>query len=186
MEEEEEEEVLEEIQGGGETTTRSGQVTTRPTRLIKETGACSYKIRLSVAEEEYYNKMWKMSEMALVGAVIGGGFINMSELHVMKFKEAMAGKDSDKWQKAFDKEHEHMQKHHIWVPVPIEEVLKGSKVLTSTWAIKKKANGTYRVRMNACGYEQIDGVHFEENSKAAPVANEIVIQMVMVLIIMAS
>ena len=43
--------------------------------------------------------MWKMSKMALVGAGIGGGFIDTSELNVMKFKEAMAGKDSDKWQK---------------------------------------------------------------------------------------
>ena len=114
--------------------------------------------------------------MALVSAGIRGGFIDASELHVMKFKEAMAGKDSDKWQKAVDKEHECMQKHHVWEPVPIKEVSKGSKVLTQTWAMKKKANGTYRVRMNACGYdEQIDGVHYDENLKAAPVANEIVI-----------
>jgi hypothetical protein len=40
--------------------------------------------------------------------------------------------------------------------------------------------------MNARGYEQIDGVHYDENSKAAPVANEIVIRMTMVLIVMAS
>jgi hypothetical protein len=52
--------------------------------------------------------------------------------------------------------------------------------------MKKKANGTYRARMNASGYEQIDGVHYDENSKAAPVANKIVICMAMVLIVMAS
>jgi hypothetical protein len=72
-----------------------------------------------------------------------------------------------------------MMKHKVWE-------LKGSKVLTSTWAMKKKANGTYRARMNARGYEQVDGVHYDENSKAAPVANEIVIRMIMVLIVMAS
>jgi hypothetical protein len=66
--EEEEEEVLEEIQGGEDTTTRSGRVTSKPTRLIEEMDACSYEIGLSAAEEEYYNTMWKMSEMALVGA----------------------------------------------------------------------------------------------------------------------
>jgi hypothetical protein len=70
--------------------------------------------------------------------------------------------------------------------VPIEELPEGSKVLTSPWAMKKKANGTYRARMNARGYEQVDGIHYDENSKAAPVANEIVIRMIMVLIVMAS
>ena len=69
--------------------------------------------------------------------------------------------------------------------MPIEELPKGSKVLTSTWVMKKKANGTYHTRMNARGYEQVDGIHYDENSKAAPVANEIVIQMIMVLIVMA-
>ena len=136
--EEEEEEVLKEIQGGGETTaTRSEQVSSRSTRLIKEMGACLYKIGLSATEEEYYNTMWKMSKMALDSAGIGGGFIDTSKLHVMKFKEAMAGKDSDKWQKAFDKEHEHMQKHCVWKLLPIKEVPKGSKMLTTTLGYEK-------------------------------------------------
>ena len=78
-----------------------------------------------------------------------------------------------------------MMQHCVWEPVPIEEVPEGSKILTSTWTMKKKPNGTYRVRMNAHGYEQIDGEHYNEDSKAAPVANEIVIRMVMVLIVIA-
>jgi hypothetical protein len=46
-----------------------------------------------VVEEKYYDTMWKLSETAFVGAGIGGGFVDTSELHVMKFKEAMEGKD---------------------------------------------------------------------------------------------
>ena len=46
-----------------------------------------------------------MNKMALVGAGIGGGFIDTNELHVTKYKEAMARKDADKWQKAVDEEH---------------------------------------------------------------------------------
>jgi hypothetical protein len=131
--------------------------------------------------------MWKMSETAFVGAGLGGGFVDTSKLHVMKFKEAMTGNDAVKWQKAVDEEHERRQKHRVWEPVPFKELPKGSKVLTSTWAMKKKANGTYQARMNARGYEQIDGVPCDENSKAAlVVANEIVIRMTMVLIVMAS
>ena len=52
--------------------------------------------------------------------------------------------------------------------------------------MKKKVNGTYRARMNAQGYKQVDGVHYNNEAKAAPVANEIVIRMVLVLIVMAS
>ena len=79
-----------------------------------------------------------------------------------------------------------IRKHKVWEPVPIENVPKGAKILTSTWAMKKRANRTYRARMNACGYEQIDGMHYNEDAIAAPVANEIVIRMVLVLIVMAS
>ena len=174
-EEVEEEEPLDNILEDGGVVTRSGWAISKPTRLIEEMSTCSYDIGLSVAEQEYYNVMWKMNKMALVGAGIGGGFVDTDELHVMKFKEAMAGKNADKWQKAVNEEHERMMKHEVWVPVPIEEVPQNSKILTSTWAMKKKANGTYRARMNAQGYKQVDGIHYSKDAKAAPVANEIVI-----------
>jgi hypothetical protein len=90
------------------------------------------------AEEKYYETMRKMSETAFVGAGIGGGFVDKHELHVMKFKEAKAGKDTVKWLKAVDEEHERMQKHQVWEPAPIEKLPKGSKVLTSTWSMKKR------------------------------------------------
>jgi hypothetical protein len=76
--------------------------------LINKIGATvsSYEIGLSVAEENYYNTMWKMSETAFVGAGLKGGFVDTSELHVMKFKEAMTGNNAAKWQKAVNEEHE--------------------------------------------------------------------------------
>jgi hypothetical protein len=52
--------------------------------------------------------------------------------------------------------------------------------------MKKKANGTYCARMNARGYEQVDGKHYDKMTKAAPVANVITIRMILVLIVMAS
>ena len=102
----EEEELLDDVQVDTGIVTMSGRMILKLTRLIKEMGACSYEISLSVTEQEYYNTMWKMTEMALVSAGIGGGFINTNELHVMKYKEAMARKDAEKWQKAVDEEHE--------------------------------------------------------------------------------
>jgi hypothetical protein len=164
---------------------RSGCVITKPKRLIEEMGAAVYDVGLSAAEEKYYDTMWKLSEQGLVGAGLGGGFVDTNELRVMKYKEAMAGPDASKWETAVEEEHDQMLKHKVWEPVPIKDLPDGSKVLTSTWAMKKKANGTYRARMNARGFEQIDGIHYDETEKAAPVANEITIRIVMTLMVMA-
>jgi hypothetical protein len=166
--------------------TKSGRAVVKPTRLIEEMGAAAYnEIGLSAAEEKYYTTMWKMNEFALVGAGVGGGFVDTNELHVMKYREAMAGKDVDEWQKAVKEEHDKIIKHQVWKPVPVEDLPPGSKVLSSTWAMKKKANGNFRARLNARGFEQIDGVHYDESTKAAPVESEIVIRLVMILIVMA-
>ena len=37
-----------------------------------------------------------------------------------------------------------MQQHKVWMPVSIDDIEDDAKVLTSTWAMKKKSNGTYR------------------------------------------
>jgi hypothetical protein len=168
------------------TETRSGRTITKPTRLIEEMRATVCDIGLTAAEEKYYETMWRISEHGLVGAGIGGGFVDTNELHVMKYKEAMAGQDASKWEKAVEEEHDRMLKHRVWEPVPVKDLPNNSKVLTSTWAMKKKANGTYRARMNARGFEQINGVHYDETEKAAPVACEITIRIIMVLMVMAS
>ena len=40
------------------------------------------------------------TEFACIGVGLGGGFANMTELHVMKFDEAMKTQDASKWLKA--------------------------------------------------------------------------------------
>eukprot|EP00979_Chaetoceros_neogracilis_P016407 scaffold7985_cov123-Chaetoceros_neogracile.AAC.1 len=52
--------------------------------------------------------------------------------------------------------------------------------------MKKKANGTYRARLNARGYEQVEGLHYDAANIAAPVTNEMSIRIVMVLALMAA
>ena len=59
------------------------------------------------------------------------------------------------------------------------------KILTTTWAMKKKANGTYRARVNARGYKQVKGVHYDESRTAAPVTNNTTIRIIYVLAILA-
>ena len=46
-------------------------------------------------------------------------------------------------------------------------------------------SGKFRARINARGYEQVDGIHYDSDSTAAPVVNEITIRMVFVLMVMA-
>ena len=62
---------------------------------------------------------------------------------------------------------------------------KDAKVLTSTWAMKKKSNGKFRATVNARGYEQVNGIHYDADSMAAPAVNKITIGMVFVLMVMA-
>eukprot|EP00957_Ditylum_brightwellii_P123174 9391202-Ditylum_brightwellii.AAC.1 len=89
----------------------------------------------------------------------------------MNFDEAMASKDKKKWEKAVDKEHDKFVKYSVWKPVPKSEVPKDAKVLTSTWTMKPKANGTKRARLNARGFKQVDGLHYDSQDLSAPVVN---------------
>ena len=168
------------------TTTSSGRTVRIPQRYIE-----TAEIALSSAEAKYQKAMKSHCEIqhgeySLVGAGIGGGFANTQELHVMKYEKAMRGPDSKEWGHAVTVEHDRMVKHGVFKVVRKIDLPKGTKILTSTWAMKKKANGTLRARVNARGYEQIDGVHYDEDDKAAPVASEIAIRVVMVLMLMAN
>jgi hypothetical protein len=160
--------------------TKSGRAIRQSARLIEEMGG----VQLSTAEEHYYTRMFE-TEIACVGAGIGGGFAHTSELHVKKYKQAMASPDKDKWKEAVEAEHENLKKFNVFKPVLRESLPRGTKVITSTWAMKKKANGRYKARINARGYEQIDGQHYHAHNISAPVANEITIRIVLVIMLMA-
>ena len=123
-------------------------------------------------------------EIAGVGAGIGGEFYDTTELRVMKYNEAMKI-DREGWTKAVQEEHQRMVDKKVWTPVKIADLSKDAKIMTSTWAMKKKSNGTLRARINARGYEQIDGEHYDGTSIHAPVTNESSVRIVMILGIMA-
>ena len=125
------------------------------------------------------------AEISAVGAGIGGGFQHTSELKPMKYEEAMKV-DPVGWSKAVDEEYNRMQEHGVFEAVPKSEVPKGSKILSSTWAMKLKANGTKRARINARGYEQVPGEHYNKTGVAAPVVNEATINIVLILIVLGN
>jgi hypothetical protein len=119
----------------------------------------------------------EINEVSLVGAGIGGGFEHTGELKVMKYKEAMDSLDKTKWEQGVEAEHEKMITYQVFEPVDVNEVPQDAKILTSTWVIKKKADGTCRARLR--GYEQIDGLHFDSSDTSAPVVNDTTIRIVM-------
>ena len=130
--------------------------------------------KLSHAERNYYSILAE-EEIACVGAGIGDGFSNTNGLKVMKYKEAMASPEAKGWKEAVVKDHDRMVQHKVWKPVKHKDVPAGAKVITSTWAMKKKSHGFKRARLNGRGYEQVDGDHYDASSIASPVTNDVTI-----------
>jgi hypothetical protein len=123
-------------------------------------------------------------EFSLVGAT-GQGFENTSELRVMTYKEAIQEPDAAEWQKEIDKEHARMMQHKAWIAVPRSDVPKGTKILGSTWAMKRKANGTRRARLNTKGCSQRPGLHYDEDNISSSVTNLTSKRIAFILMVMA-
>jgi hypothetical protein len=97
--------------------TRSGRASNPPARLIETINmaqanelnavAAEFEISLTAAEEKYYAAMKDLGELALVGAA-GKNYFTTKQLKPMKYDEAMATEDADKWDKAIAEEHERM------------------------------------------------------------------------------
>jgi hypothetical protein len=140
---------------------------------------------LGVSASECRDKFTSCAELSMVSLGAGTGFENTKELRVMKYDEAMASPDKAKLEAAVKAELDKMVKENVVELVKRDELPRGAKVLSSTWVMKKKPNGTYRARMNARGYEQRDGIHYDETDKASPVVADITIRIVMTMSIMA-
>jgi hypothetical protein len=95
----------------------------------------------------------------------------------------MKGPDKEKWENNFFEEHGRMVKCQVWRAVPKKDAPKNSKVMSSTWAMKKKSKITYRARLNTRGYEQVDGIHYDSRNISSPVKNDANILIIMVLMI---
>ena len=65
-----------------------------------------------------------------------------------------------------------------------EDLKPGTKVIDSSWACKKKSNGTLRGRLNARGFKQIDVQRYDGSSLHAPVTNGATIRIALTLMLM--
>ena len=61
----------------------------------------------------------------------------------------MATDDKEDWEKASDSEHDNVK--HMLKATPREEVPEDGTILPHAWAMKKKASGRYKARLNVCG-----------------------------------
>jgi hypothetical protein len=97
----------------------------------------------------------------------------------------MASFDKENWLKAIDKEHQRMIHNRVWTAVNRNEIRPNGKILTTSWTMKKKAKVSYRARENACGYEQEEGINYNEANIVAPLTNDTTICIAYVLAILA-
>ena len=136
------------------TTTRSGRVVRPAPRLIEEMESV------------------QLDEIMAVGAGIGGGFTHTSELRPLKYDEVMAGPKAKQWGESIDMEHDRMTHHAVFKAVKKKDVPTFAKILTSTWNMKQKADGTLRARVVARGFEQRPGEHYEETGMSSITSGE--------------
>jgi hypothetical protein len=142
-------------------------------------------VTVTAAEIKFMVYMKTTSEIACVGAGLGGGFDHTSELHVMKYADAMRTPHVKDWSKAVHEEYKRMEDNEVWIPVSKTNVPADAKIWLSTWAMKKKATGTFRARLNGRGFEQVPGIHYDPKSTAAPVVCMMTIRIVFILMLMA-
>jgi hypothetical protein len=79
-----------------------------------------------------------------------------------------------------------MVKNNAWEPVKKSLLPKGTKVIDSTWACKKKSTGKPRGRLNARKFKQVEGVHYGRTKTHAPIMNAGNIQIMLILMVMAN
>ena len=162
----------------------------RPRRLIDEIrDVQNYYACLAEFDHDKMGLMTKVVnanvEFNNVGAGLGGGFKNTNELRPMKYKEAINGPDGEARKEEIKNEHNQMLKNKMFEVTKRNDLPKGATTITSTWACKKKSNGTLRGRLNAHGFKQRDREHYDSTKIHAPVTNAITVRIILTMMVMA-
>ncbi len=104
----------------------------------------------------------------------------------MTFNEAIEGPDGDCWKEEVENNFFQMIKNKVFKAVLKKDLLPGTKIINSVWAMKKKSSSTLRGRLNVRGFKQIEGQHYNGTTISSPVTNSATIRIVLVLMVMAS
>jgi hypothetical protein len=79
-----------------------------------------------------------------------------------------------------------MIENKVWKPIKQKYLPTFAKLLSNTWAMKKKANGKNRARTTTRGFLQEDDVHYFSHATATPVANELTIKIVLTFLVLTT
>ncbi len=91
-----------------------------------------------------------------------------------------------RWQAEVENEYQPMVANKVFEVVLHNDLQAGTKIIDSVWAMKKKSNGTLHGQMNARGFKQVEGQHYDGTTISSPVTNSATIRIVPMLMIMAS
>jgi hypothetical protein len=103
----------------------------------------------------------------------------------MTYNKAINGPDGECWKAEVENEYQRMVKCKVFKPVLIADLPQGTKIIDSVWAMKKKSNGTLCGRINARGFKQVKGQHYDGTTISSPVTNAATIRIVLILMVMA-
>ena len=71
-------------------------------------------------------------KLILVGAGLGGGFVNTTKLKVMNYNEATKGNNKNNWIKEVANEKSRFDGFNALTAVKKKDLPKGAKIMTST------------------------------------------------------
>jgi len=89
-----------------------------------------------------------------------------------------------RWRQAFGKEVGSMNKRSVWKVIKRALMPKGRRCVKSKWVFDVKRDGTFKVRLVACGYTQVPGVDFTDSF--APVISDVSWRILIVLMLVWS
>ena len=110
--------------------------------------------------------------------------LNLKSEIPKSYKEAWDHPDPKmraRWRNAFQKELGSMEKRDVWKVIKKSEMPKGRRCVKSKWVFDVKRNGTFKVRLVACGYTQIPGV--DSTDSFAPVITDVSWRILIVLML---
>jgi hypothetical protein len=103
------------------------------------------------------------TEKLLFGTAIWEVIGHIIELQSVNYNEALSGAEKEKWEKLIVEEHDRVIQNAVWIPVKLNNLPSNIKPLSTTWVLKKKANGDFRARITVQGILQEEGVHYRSD-----------------------